>query len=67
MEIQMENLKEMFNKELEDLKTKMNGAIAEMKNNLEGTGSSLTEAEKRISEVEGRVVGITATERIKKK
>ena len=34
METQKENLKEMFNKELEDVKTKMNSAIAEMKNNL---------------------------------
>ena len=44
METQIENLKEMFNKELEDLKSKMNSAIAEMKNNLEGTNSRLTEA-----------------------
>ena len=34
METQIKNLKEMFNKDLEDLKSKMNTAIAEMKNNL---------------------------------
>ena len=40
----MENLKETFNKELEDLKSKANSTIAEMKNN-QGTNSRLTEAE----------------------
>ena len=45
METLMENLKEMFNKELEDLKSKMHSATAEMKNNLEGTNRRLTKAE----------------------
>ena len=45
METQKENLKEMFNKELEDVKTKMNSAIAEMKTSQEGTNSRLMEAE----------------------
>ena len=31
MKTQMENLKEMFNKELEDLKSKKNSTISEMK------------------------------------
>lgn len=31
METQIKNLKEMFNKDIEDLKSKMNSAIAEMK------------------------------------
>ena len=31
METKKENLKEMFNKELEDLKSKINSAVAEMK------------------------------------
>ena len=52
METQIENLKKMFNKELEDLKSKMYSAIAEMKNTLKGTSSRLMEAEERISEVE---------------
>ena len=47
----------MFNKELEDLKS----------NNLEGTNGMLTEAEERVSEVEDRVVEITATEKKKEK
>ena len=50
METQIENLKEMFNRELEDLKSKMKSAMAEMKSNLEGTSS--TEAEEQITEVE---------------
>ena len=48
MKTQIENLKEMYNKELEDLKSKMNSAMARMKNNLEGTNSRLMEAEERI-------------------
>ena len=51
----------MFDKELEDLKSKMNSAVVEIKNNLEGTNSRLMEAEEQISEVEDRVVEITAT------
>ena len=34
METQMENLKEMLNKELEVLKSKMNITVSEMKNTL---------------------------------
>ena len=34
MERQIENLKEMFSKELENSKSKVNSAIAEMKTNL---------------------------------
>lgn len=36
MEIHIENLKEMFSKELEDLKSEMNSTISEMKNTVEG-------------------------------
>ena len=57
----------MFNKELEDLKIRMNSALAEIKNNLEGTNSRLMEGEEEISEVEDRVVEITATEKNKEK
>ena len=67
MEIQIKNLKEMFNKELEDFKSKMNSTIAEMKNTQERTNSRLTEAEEQISVVEGRVVESTATEKNKEK
>ena len=67
METQMENLKEMSNKELEDLKSKMNSTISEMNNTLEGTSSRLMEAQERLSEVKDRVVEITATEKNKEK
>ena len=66
METRIENLKEIFNQELEDLKSKMNGTIAEMKN-LEGTNNRSTEGEGQISEVEDRVVEITTTEKNKEK
>ena len=61
MELQIENLKEMFNKELEYLKSKKNNAITEMENNLKGSNSRLREAKSQRSEVENRVVEITAT------
>ena len=44
METQIENLKEIFNKKLEDLKS---SARAEMKSNLEETNSRLMEAEEK--------------------
>ena len=49
----------MINKELEHLKSKMTSTIAEMEN-LEGTNRRLMVAEERISEVEDRVLEITA-------
>ena len=39
----------------------MNDAINEIKNTLEGTNSRITEAEDRISEVEGKMVEINET------
>ena len=39
----------------------MNNAINEIKNTLEGTNSRRTEAEDRISEVDGRMVEINET------
>ena len=45
----------------------MNNAITEIKSTLEGTNSRITEAEYRISEVEGRMVEINETERKKEK
>ena len=38
----------------------MNNTITEMKNTLEGLNSRITEAEEQISELEGRMVEITA-------
>ena len=45
----------------------MNNAITEIKSTLEGTNSRITEAEDRISEVEGRMVEINEAERKKRK
>ena len=61
--------KEMFNKEREDLKNKQSemNTITEVKNTLEGINSRITEAEVRISDLEDRVVEITATEQNKEK
>ena len=43
----------------------MNNTITEMKTTLEGINSRLTEAEERISELEDRMVVITATQQNK--
>ena len=45
----------------------MNNAINEIKNTLKGTNSRITEAEDRISEVEGRMVEMNESERKKGK
>ena len=45
----------------------MNNTITEIKNTLEGTNSRITEAEEWISELEDRMVEITAESRIKGK
>ena len=44
----------------------MNNTITEMKNTLEGINSRVTEAEKRISDLEDKMVEFTATEQKKK-
>ena len=51
-------MQEMFNKDLEELKNKQ----TEMNNILEGINSRITEAEEWISDLEDRMVEITATE-----
>ena len=65
----MEKIQETFNKELEELKGKqtMNNIINEIKNSLEGINSRITEAEKRISDLEDKIVEITTTEKNKEK
>ena len=45
----------------------MNNAITEIKNTLEGINSKITEAEDRLSEVEGRMVKKNEAERKKEK
>ena len=51
----MEKIQEMFTKDLEEVKSKqmvMNNTITEIKNILGGIKSRITEAEKRISQLE---------------
>ena len=43
----------------------MNNTINEIKNSLEGINSRITEAEERISDLEDKIVEITATEQNK--
>ena len=45
----------------------MNNTVTEMKNTLEGISSRITEAEEQISDMEYRLVKITATEQNKEK
>ena len=69
LETKIENMQEMFNKDLEDIKKsplRMNNATNEIKNTLEGTMSWKTETEDRISEIEDKMVEINETERKKK-
>ena len=52
----------MFNKDLEELKNKQ---ITEMKNTLDRINDTITEAEELISELENKMVQITAKEQNK--
>ena len=59
----MEKIQETFNKDLDELKSKqtmMNNTINEIKNSLEGINSRITEAEERTSDLEDKIVEITA-------
>ena len=68
LETRIENMQEMFNKDLEEIfKKPMNNATTEIKNILEGTNSRIMEAEDRISEVEDRMVEINEAERREKR
>ena len=65
MEVKIEKIQEMFNKDLEELKnkqTEMNDTITEMKTILEGFNSRITEAKERIGDLEDRMVEFTAAE-----
>ena len=62
---QIEKIKDIFNKDLEELKnkqTEMNNTITERKTTLEGINSRITEVEERVSDLEDRMVEITAAE-----
>ena len=70
MEAKIEKMQEMFNKDLEELKSKqtvMNNTITETKNTPEGINNGITEAEEQISELEDKMVEITAREQNKEK
>ena len=70
MDAKIEKMQEMFNKDLEELKNKqaeMNNAITEMKTTLEGINSRITKAEERKSDLEDRMVEISAVEQNKEK
>ena len=55
----------MFNKDLEELNDKQRWTITEMKNIPEGINTRITEKEEWISELEDRMVEITAMEQKK--
>ena len=66
----MEKIEELFNKNLEEVKNKeivMKNTITEIKNILEGINRRITEAHEWISELEYKMVEITATEKNKEK
>ena len=66
----MEKTQETFSKDLEELKSKqtmMNNTVNENKNSLEGINSRITEAEEWISDLEDKIVEITAVEQNKEK
>ena len=65
----MEKIREMFKKDLElkSKQTMMNNTINEIKYTLEGTSSRVTEVEEQISDLEDKIVEITAAEQNKKK
>ena len=70
LETRIENMQEIFNKDLEEIKKSqsiMNNAITETKRTLEGTDSRITEAQDRISEMEDRMVEINEAESKKEK
>ena len=57
MEAEIENMQEMFNKDLEEpKKEEMNYTIIETKNTLEEINSRVTEREERISELEDKMM-----------
>jgi len=63
-------MQESINKDLEELKNKhtaANNTINEIKNTLEGFNSIISEAEERISELEGKMLEITSEEQNKVK
>jgi len=69
LENRMEKMQESINKDLEELKNKHteNNTITKIKNTLEGINSRISEAEEWISELEDKMVEMTAEEQNKVK
>ena len=64
----MQKMQDSINKDLEEFKnTETNTTITEIKNTLEGTNSRISEAKEWISELEDKMVRITAEEQNKVK
>ena len=63
MEAKVEKMQEMLTKDLQELKNKS----TEMSNTLEGSNSSISQAEEWINDLEDRMVEITATKKNKEK
>ena len=69
-ENKMQKMQESINKDLEELKNnnrKTNNIIIKIKNTQEGINSRISEAERRISELEDKLVEITSEEQNKVK
>ena len=69
LEIGIEKMQEMFNKDLEEIKKNqsiMKNVVTEIKRTLEGTNSRITEAEDMKSDVEDRMVEINEAEEKRK-
>ena len=65
LENRTEKIQETFKKNVEELKSKqtvMNNTTTENKNTLQGINSRITEAEEQISDLEDKMVKITARE-----
>ena len=68
LENKMEKMQGTINKDLEELRNKhRNNTITEIKNTLEGINSKISEAEEWISELEDKMVEVTAEEQNKVK
>ena len=70
MEVHIEKIQEIFNKELEEIKNRqlaMKNTITMPKNTLERTKSRIMEAKEWISELEDKMLEITEAERNKEK
>ena len=66
----IDKMQETLNKDVEELKRNqatMKNTINEIKNTLDGINSRMTEAEEWISDLEDKIVEITATEQNKEK